>query len=199
VQQSAFAEVGNALLAIREAKLYRAEHGTFEAYCLKRWGFSASRARRLIGAAEITENLKSVPIGTLPKSEAVARPLTKLPASDQPAAWQAATDKAQSEGRNVRARDVEEAVEEKRAIRAQRARRNLTDSDIVRLVVELDKRRTAGRPKAGEEKLVTGVTNKKSSQETADIIGVNRGKVEQARAVLDKAAPEVKPAIRARA
>jgi len=81
------------------------------------------------------------------------------------------------------------------AIHAQRARRNLTDADIVRLVGELDKRRTAGRPKAGEEKLVTGVTNKKSSQETADMIGVNRGKVEKARAVLDKAAPEVKAAV----
>jgi hypothetical protein len=54
-------------------------------------------------------------MGSLPQSERVARPLTKLPASEQPAAWQAATDKAQSEGRTVRARDVEEAVEEKRA------------------------------------------------------------------------------------
>ena len=110
-----FAEVGNALLAIREAKLYRAEHGTFEAYCLKRWGFNSSRARQLIGAAEIVDTLKSVTTVTPPQSERVVRPLTKLPAAEQPAAWQAATDKAQSEGRTVRARDVEEAVEEKRA------------------------------------------------------------------------------------
>ena len=109
-----FAEVGNALLAIREAKLYRAEHGTFEAYCLKRWGFNSSRARQLIGAAEIVDTLKSVTTVTPPQSERVVRPLTKLPAAEQPAAWQAATDKAQSEGRTVRARDVEEAVEERK-------------------------------------------------------------------------------------
>lgn len=108
-----FAEVGNALLAIREAKLYRAEHGTFEAYCLKRWGFTRMRACQLIGAAAVVENVNNCL--QKPATESQARPLTKLPASEQPAAWQAATDKAQSEGRNVLARDVEEAVEEKRA------------------------------------------------------------------------------------
>jgi hypothetical protein len=106
-----FAEVGNALLAIRDGRLYKAEHGTFEAYCLKRWGFSRSRAHRMIEAAAVSEVL---PIGNKPKNEAQARPLTKLPAAEQPAAWQAATDKAQAEGRTVRARDVEEAVEERK-------------------------------------------------------------------------------------
>jgi hypothetical protein len=109
-----FTEVGNALLAIRDGRLYKAEYGTFEAYCWKRWEFAASRARQLIGAAAIVENLKSVTTVTLPQSERVARALAKLPAADQPTAWQAATDKAQSEGRTVRARDVEETVEEKR-------------------------------------------------------------------------------------
>jgi len=109
-----FAEVGNALLAIREAKLYRAEYKTFELYCKEKWGFTDRRARMIIAASETVETIGKT--GTIvPKSEAVARPLTKLPASEQPAAWKAATDKAQAEGRNVRARDTEEAVEEKRA------------------------------------------------------------------------------------
>jgi hypothetical protein len=110
-----FAEVGNALLAIQEGKLYRAGYKTFERYCREKWGFVQQSATRFIRAAEVIDNLKSEPMGSLPQSERVARPLTKLPASEQPAAWQAATDKAQSEGRTVRARDVEEAVEEKRA------------------------------------------------------------------------------------
>jgi hypothetical protein len=109
-----FIEVGNALMAIRDGRLYKAEYGTFEAYCWKRWEFAASRARQLIGAAAIVENLKSVTTVTLPQSERVARALAKLPAADQPAAWQAATEKAQTENHPVTARDVEEVVEERK-------------------------------------------------------------------------------------
>lgn len=47
-----FFQVGSALLEIRESKLYRATHGTFSAYCLKRHGFSDSRGRQLIAAAK---------------------------------------------------------------------------------------------------------------------------------------------------
>ena len=41
-----FVEVGNALLRIRDERLYRAEFGTFEAYCRQRWqmGLCSSRA-----------------------------------------------------------------------------------------------------------------------------------------------------------
>ncbi len=86
------------------------------------------------------------------------------------------------------------------AIHAQRARRNLTDSDIVRLVGELDKRRTkAEAGKAGRDKQLGlaphGACPGKSATETAEIIGTSTRKVEKARAVLDKAAPEVKEAV----
>lgn len=106
-----FAEVGNALLAIQKGDLYRAEYKTFELYCKGKWGFAKSQAYRLIDGAKVVKNLS--PMGETPQSERVARPLIKLPAAEQPAAWQAATDKAQAEGRTVRARDVEEAVEKR--------------------------------------------------------------------------------------
>lgn len=48
-----FREVGMALFAIRERKLYRTSHGTFEAYCQDRWGLTDRRARQIIEAAEI--------------------------------------------------------------------------------------------------------------------------------------------------
>jgi hypothetical protein len=108
-----FAEVGNALLAIREAKLYRAENGTFEAYCKTRWGFARTYAHYLIEGAKVAENIRVHNCEQIPVSEAVARPLTKLPAAEQPAAWQAATDKAKSENRPVTARDVEEVIEKR--------------------------------------------------------------------------------------
>lgn len=69
-----FVQVGEALAAIRDARLYRESHDTFEAYCKERWGMSSSRARRLIDGADVA---KSVPVGTL-SSERQARELSKV-------------------------------------------------------------------------------------------------------------------------
>lgn len=78
-----FVEVGNALLAIRDGRLYRAEFGTFEAYCKERWDFTPVHSRRLIDAATVTEHLKTKPIGfVLPANESQARPLLSLRADD---------------------------------------------------------------------------------------------------------------------
>ncbi len=48
-----FVEVGKALMEIRESRLYRETHGTFETYCRERWGFSKRRGNQLIQAAEV--------------------------------------------------------------------------------------------------------------------------------------------------
>ena len=84
-----FVEVGTALATIRERRLYRATHDTFEAYCQERWCLGRSYAYRLMDASEVVEDLS--PIGDIrPTSEAVARPLTPLSAPQRQAAWQAA-------------------------------------------------------------------------------------------------------------
>jgi hypothetical protein len=72
-----FVEVGDALAEIREKRLYRASHGTFESYCRERWGFVASRARQLIAAAE---TVTAVTLAGLPApaNEAQARGLVPL-------------------------------------------------------------------------------------------------------------------------
>lgn len=41
-----FVEVGDALLTIRDQRLYREQFKTFEAYCREQWGFSRSHADR---------------------------------------------------------------------------------------------------------------------------------------------------------
>ena len=46
-----FVEVGNALLEIRDNRLYRESHKTFEDYCQEKWGMTDRRARMLITAA----------------------------------------------------------------------------------------------------------------------------------------------------
>jgi hypothetical protein len=101
-----FSEVGSALLAIRDGRLYREHHATFEAYCRERWGMTNRHANRLIESAGVVVNVG--PMG--PKSERQARPLARLPADEQPAAWEAASSKAKEEARPVTARDVEAEV-----------------------------------------------------------------------------------------
>ncbi len=81
-----FYEVGNALLAIRDARLYRRDFGTFEDYCRNRWGMGASRARQLIGAADVAANIEGVTTVTL-SNEAQARALASLAADVQQVVW----------------------------------------------------------------------------------------------------------------
>lgn len=106
-----FVEVGTALMEIRDSRLYRDSHTTFEDYCRERWGFSRSRAHRLIEAAEVTSDL--LPTGNiLPTSERQVRPLASLPAEDRATVWQAAVETAPNG--KVTAAHVERTVNEYR-------------------------------------------------------------------------------------
>lgn len=105
-----FVDVGTALLAIRDGKLYRETHATFEEYCRGRWEMVASRARQLIAAAETVENLKTVTTVTLPESERQARPLSKLEPEQQREAWAKAVDTAPNG--KVTAAHVQRVVDE---------------------------------------------------------------------------------------
>lgn len=81
-----FYEVGTALADIRERRLYRAEHGTFEDYCQKRWQMSKTHANRMIQAAEVVDSV--TPIGvTAPATESQARELGRVPEPDRAAVW----------------------------------------------------------------------------------------------------------------
>lgn len=80
-----FVAVGNALLEIRDSRLYRQQFSTFEAYCRERWGMVRQQANRLIQAAEVAENLE--PIGSIPQTESQARPLTRLEPEVQREVW----------------------------------------------------------------------------------------------------------------
>ena len=100
-----FVEVGQALLEVRDGRLYRAEHGTFEDYCRERWGMSDRRARQLMTAAEIGTTVPAdLPA---PRNEAVARELAPL-RSDPPRlreAWQEAVEEHGPEPTAAQVRD----------------------------------------------------------------------------------------------
>jgi hypothetical protein len=85
-----FVQVGNALLEIRDEKLYRQDYGTFEEYCRQRWGIERAHAYRLINASKVAGNVS--PIGDIqPTSESQVRPLAKLEPEEQREVWEKAT------------------------------------------------------------------------------------------------------------
>jgi hypothetical protein len=51
--RAAWIEVTSALARIHEARLYRATHPSFEAYCRDRWNLTRPTAYRMIAAGEV--------------------------------------------------------------------------------------------------------------------------------------------------
>ena len=107
-----FVEVGGALLAIRESKLYRQGYGTFEEYCQERWGMQRNYANKMIAASEVVQNLGTI-VPILPATESQARPLTQLEPEEQAAAWQQAVETAPNG--KVTAAHVQQVVDEYKA------------------------------------------------------------------------------------
>lgn len=109
-----FIEVGTALMTIRDKRLYRANHATFEDYCRGVWGMDKRYANRLIAASETISHLG--PIGPIPASELQARPLAGLEPEVQRAAW---ADVVETHGANVTAAKVQQVVEQWRPVNEQ--------------------------------------------------------------------------------
>lgn len=91
----------SALKTLRDLRLYRSTHKTFEEYAKHRFGYNRAHAYRLIAAAGVLENLspngrqndsldEMSPIGRhlLPNSERLCWELAKLPPQEQPIAWE---------------------------------------------------------------------------------------------------------------
>ncbi len=104
-----FVDVGAAFGRIQVGKLYRSTHKTFEDYCREKLGWEKRHVYQLIESAKVVENVRNC-AQTIPTNEAQARPLAKLPAEQQPAAWEKAQEIAKEEGKPVAARHVEAAV-----------------------------------------------------------------------------------------
>lgn len=108
-----FREVGQALTQIRDEKLHRVTHKTFELYCRERWDFGRIQAHRMIEANKVAKNVTaSATKKTEPKTEFQVRPLAALPESEQPAAWSEAVESAG--GKQPTAKQVKEVVEKRK-------------------------------------------------------------------------------------
>ena len=95
--ERAFYLAGKALKELRDRRLYRSTHKTFEEYCRDRFGMKRAHSYRLIDAALVVDNLspKCLQIGDiLPTNENQVRPLTKLSPEQQRSVWQQAVSEA---------------------------------------------------------------------------------------------------------
>lgn len=85
--ERAFYEAGAGLRELRDRRLYRSTHKTFEKYCLDRFGFQRRHSYRLLDAATVVDNL--CPIGTQvqPTNERQVRDLVGLEPEEQRQIW----------------------------------------------------------------------------------------------------------------
>lgn len=111
--RSSFIEAGEALREIRDGRLYRTSHGTFDEYAKVRWSLTRSQAHRLIAATDIVAIIRMSPIGDiLPVTESQARELIRLDNPEQQvAAWGNAVERADSDPRRITAKIVKEEVD----------------------------------------------------------------------------------------
>jgi len=101
-----FIEVGQALMTIKEKRLYRIGFKTFEDYCVERWSISRPRAFQLIEAANVISGLSTI-VDILPKTESQVRPLTSLEPEIQKEVW---TEVVKTHGDNITAAKVQNVV-----------------------------------------------------------------------------------------
>ena len=95
--ERAFYEAGMALMQLRDRRLYRSTHATFEEYCRDRFGHTRRRPYQMIEAALIYDNLieKCAKIlHILPTKEGQIQPLSQLEREEQPEAWISAVEEA---------------------------------------------------------------------------------------------------------
>ena len=123
--ERAFYEAGLSLRELRDRRLYRSTHKTFEEYCWDRFAFERRHPYQLIDAANVVDNLiacapteesKMCANGAqiLPTTERQVRPLTKLEPDKQVEAWTKAVESAGGKvpsGRIVK--DIVQIIKEK--------------------------------------------------------------------------------------
>lgn len=106
-----FVEVGQALAEIRDSRLYRESHKSFEAYCLDRWQFKRQRAYELIEASGVAERVSEIS-DTLPK-ESHAAELAALPEAEQAETWQEVLAETDDKPTAAKVREVVERKQPK--------------------------------------------------------------------------------------
>lgn len=102
---STFFETGQSLAAIRENRLYKGTHATFESYLAERWNITGGRARQLMIAAGTvtTVTVEGLPA---PTTERQARELSRVPEADRADVWRETVERTDGKPTAAAIRDV---------------------------------------------------------------------------------------------
>ena len=120
-----FMSVGEALLKIRNERLYRTGYASFEEYYRSKWQYQKSQVYRLIDAAKVlralspTGEVSGRPIDHLPTAESQVRPLVGLDEEVARTVWDRVVTEAKSGRTRITARLVTKHV---RAVAPQRVK-----------------------------------------------------------------------------
>lgn len=148
--ERAFYQAGLALQTLRDKKLYRSTHKTFQEYCQDRFGFAKSHSYRLINAVEIVDNIsEKVPNWgqnetklIFPTTESQVRPLKSLEPSLQRQAWTEAVEIASGVPSAKIVREVVKQIQRQSASK-------LENSSQTKSKIEVDKNGKVSSPSEG--------------------------------------------------
>ena len=98
-----FVDVGEALMEIKERKLYKESHTSFDTYCRERWGFGSNFANKQIRASKVGT---IVPTFNEAQARALA-PLVKQSPEEAVEVWQ---ELKSEHGENITAAHIREAI-----------------------------------------------------------------------------------------
>ncbi len=143
-----FLDVGRSLLEIRDKKLYRAAHTTFEHYCRARWQLGRAYAYRLIGAAQIAADLASSLVQ--PTAETQLRPLSGLPGEQVLHVWRSAVEEAGG----VPTEDIVRRALE--SLPAETQKRLIEEAEDAALAPDV-REKSATRPHEGRKRRLEGI------------------------------------------
>lgn len=107
-----FVEVGNALAAVRDKRLYRATFGTFEEYCQAKWNLTRGYVNRIVAASEAASSLDTKV--SKPQNVAQATPLAQVPREQRDEVWKEVVETAPRDEKTdepkITAKHVEQVV-----------------------------------------------------------------------------------------
>jgi hypothetical protein len=116
--QRGFVQIGRALMLIRDKRLYRETHSSFEAFCQEEFQMARTFVHYHIEAVKVMDNLlrdKGSQIVNVPTSEGVTRELTKVKdPEEQKEVWKEAV-KTSPKGKKVTASHLRETINKKMA------------------------------------------------------------------------------------
>lgn len=127
-------KIGSALRKMRDGKLYRSSHKTFEAYCFESFGIHRRHCYELIAGVKVRENLCANGAQILPTAESQVRPLTSVSEEEQISYWNEAVDES---GGKVPTRNTVKNVVEKRK-KKQSTNNNSCQIDEVYILTKLE-------------------------------------------------------------